>query len=281
MGAFRDTKDFFATLIVHQFPMDYEQWCSISEDKQAAALFVNFFHEIEMAWNRCRNIYTEEEDAVHVLIASLMHNTPIIRDNPSRYSGAYMYRVAYNSILGLTRNYKTAKARLENTICSTVFDCDNEGSDVNGFDTLSDMNAINDPESEFRAMQSEIWNVIANLDEDQTALVDNILSGAKLTDAQKTRRRTLLKQLRKAFAGAHDMTSDAEDDFMYFYEVLEANGVESAVVKMYDGESAVYYGEKKLLNGITYAVFFGPDSDYEIPIDRAQYYIVEDVEYSE
>lgn len=281
MGAFRDTKDFFATLIVQKFPMDHEQWCSIPEDKQAAALFVNFFHEIEMAWNRCRNIYTDEEDAVHVLITSLMHNTPIIRDNPKRYSEAYIYRVAYNAILGLTRNYKKAKARLDNTICSTVFDCDNEGSDVNGFDTLSDKNAVNDPESEFRAMQSEIWDVIANLDEDQTALVDNILSGTKLTDAQKTRRRTLLKQLRKAFAEAHDMTSDAEDDVMYFYEVLEANGVESAVVKMYDGESAVYYGEKKLLNGITYAVFFGPDSDYEIPIDRAQYYIVEDVEYSE
>lgn len=109
MGAFFDTLVMFKKYLDNPAPYSYEQWRLFPEEQKTAALYVNFYNEIILAYRKNCSKYATEEDCVSRLCQYLNRNVPHIIREPNRYNEAYIYTVATNSINTLTHSTRVSK----------------------------------------------------------------------------------------------------------------------------------------------------------------------------
>lgn len=61
---FKQTRDMFASATGMTESISYEEWATLPTDLKAAALFVNFYDQITLAWYKTKGEHTYEEDGV-------------------------------------------------------------------------------------------------------------------------------------------------------------------------------------------------------------------------
>lgn len=283
MSEFRSTYEFYQAMLPIKFPIDWERWMLIHDDKKAAALYVNFYKEIALAWSKCKNIYTEDEIALFEVIQVLIKNVPIIMESESKFRSAYVYRIAYNAILGITRRYKVRKAVMDHLVSDMSFTDDN-GTLRSIFDILPDPDS--DPRDlvGHRDKSAKLWNVIQDLPDDYVEVIEAIISHKHCETVSPADRRKIILNLREILKDSYaDYFGDdeVESKKTIFKDVVKKKSVVSITVKMPDGNFACYFGENKIVDGIKYVMFFGADQDYEVLYDRAKWYEVMEVEEDE
>ena len=263
MKEFIETRKLFEEAIGMTAPISYTQWLELPDNKKAAALFVNFYNRITLAWQKAYAEYVDEEDAISILMQYILKNVPIIMTDPKRYTDKYMYTVAFNSMSAL-RRVKGAQERYNNTT-EQYFNID--GDEVNKFDSISE----DELADTLHRVADILVDIYSDLDASTRSVIQNIISGKKLTSKAQREESMIYHKLRTIFA-------DFADDFLSpklscetFADVLKYdNLIDSAVVKMRDGVKAVYCGEKRVSdNGKTEIVFIGPMQDYILPISVA------------
>ena len=157
VAALYETRTLYRNFLNIEESLTFDQWNSLPHNKKAAALFVLFFNEIVLAWEKANTIdFIDCEDGVDVVNQYLEKNVPIIENDPKRFTAAYIYRVAYNCMYCICHDRKCDKDRLENETSSVVM---SDGKEVNLLDFVSSKSDVqNDVADDM--LSREFWSVI-------------------------------------------------------------------------------------------------------------------------
>ena len=193
---FYQTRDMFKEFIGVDTPLAYSTWMELDPDKKAAALFVNFFDQITLAWYKAKSFYAVDEDGVSTCLQYLQKNVPVIEKAPNRFSPRYIYRIAYNCMYCICHDIKIDRERYENetsNIAVSSSSGDAEELDLFSFVVASDtIDSILDRES--------FWNIVFSLGPDAEVIVDNLLNGTRLPAGYKAKKADIIVQLRVALS---------------------------------------------------------------------------------
>lgn len=194
MNTFYETKKLFTDYIQYTKPLSYVQWLALNDDHKAAALYVQFFNEIILAWNKVKSYDGDDDEAVETVLQYLIKNTEIIKKNPDRFKASYIYRVAYNCLYCICHDRKCDKERREFEI--SAIQCDSQGDEFNLLDSF-----IRDSDSvEYEIDKHLFWAIIEDLDVDSKTLVDNIIKDGKLPTDLSAENKQVVAELRIKFA---------------------------------------------------------------------------------
>lgn len=264
---FIKTKKLLEEYTNYEAPLSYEEWLDVADDLKAGVLFVQFFDQIYLAWNKAKSFYVVDDDGVSEMMKYLMKNVPIIVADKKRFKASYIYRVAYNCLYCVSRDIKRDRDAYE-------YNTPQYAMSANGdeYDILSTIGRQVDYLAELDVQ--ELWKFLDSLSPKAKNLVENILRKGKVPEKMSEERKEILDIL-KCNLDSYRWLLDGDDevDYMQFASVINMDDkVSSAVVIMPDGEKAVYYGEKD-----KDIEFFGAKKDYHIPFSIARYLRVVDV----
>lgn len=193
-NSFYNARSLFRNYINYTKPLTFEEWMSLDSDKKTAALFVQFFEQISLAWYKLKTNAAIEEECVSEVIMYLMKNTPIIEQNPSRYKPSYIYQICYNCIYCKSIDpYKgqTAATSWYNNTTSQYVKSGDDTIDI--FDTVKS----NDDVDSTLARQ-QIWKIIEDMGEDAVKLAVQIINGNKVPARMSKNRAEILESLKVA-----------------------------------------------------------------------------------
>lgn len=159
---FYATRNMFRSFINYTKPLTFEEWTNVDSDKKAAFLYVQYFEQITLAWNKTRSFYTPEEDGVSTVLQYLIKNVPVIEENPKRYTAAYIYRVAYNCLYCICHDIKRDRERFENETSNI---CETADGEVDLFNTVDGGESI-----EAQLDRQHLWEAVASLGLDEESL---------------------------------------------------------------------------------------------------------------
>ena len=160
--------------------LPYEEWLRLhnpdkdgndSNSKAAAALFVMFFDEITLAWNKSKADFIQDEDGIECVLQYLQKNVDIIRKNKSRYTPNYIYRVAYNCMDCL--RYVEREQFRSKLVSPNVVPTDNEDLDL--YDTSPDS-----IDYDLELTRKEFWSTIEGMDDRTAKVINHLLNGDSL-----------------------------------------------------------------------------------------------------
>lgn len=194
MNTFYETKKLFTDYIQYTKPLSYVQWLALNDDHKAAALYVQFFNEIILAWNKAKSYDGDDDEAVETVLQYLIKNTEIIKKNPDRFKASYIYRVAYNCLYCICHDRKCDKERREFEI--SAIQCDSQGDEFNLLDAF-----IRDSDNvEYEMDKHLFWAIIEDLDVDSKTFVDNIIKDGKLPTDLSAENKKVVAELRIKFS---------------------------------------------------------------------------------
>lgn len=193
LDPFYATRSMFRRSLDYTGPMSYEQWMNVSADNKAAVLFVQFFDQITLAWYKTKSFYVVEEDGVSTMMQYLMKNVPLIEASESKFTPAYIYKVAYNCLYCISHDIKRDKERFELEVSNVVYTSDEE---LDLFDTVLD----NSDDYEAREAKAEFWAIIEDMDVSTLDLVEQIINSGKIPSRMSSQRQAALDQLRAKLA---------------------------------------------------------------------------------
>lgn len=196
----RATYNSFKSFIGYTEPLTFDEWFALADDSKAAALYVQFYDQISLAWYKTRSFYTPEEDGVSTCLQYLMKNVPVIAENPKRFTASYVYRVAYNCMYCICHDIKRDRERFE-LECSNIVISDT-GDELDLFDTVvEDSDILSDKTKE------EFWATIESIGEDAVSVVAKLLgeSDKSLPKVSPARTAEIIEELKVKLAGYLDV----------------------------------------------------------------------------
>lgn len=149
------------------------EWNNANEDDKASLLFVTFFNEITLAWDKavvsCGVVYVSQEDGVSTVLQYLMKNVSKISEDEKRYTSKYIYQVCYNCLLSLWRTRGTERQR-----CGC--EISNEYSDGGVSVNLWDLVPSEDDDIETQQTKEAIWMIIRHMGPKAEKVVNHIIN---------------------------------------------------------------------------------------------------------
>ena len=209
MKEFEMTKNLFVNRIsvfgVDGTPLSlsYMGWLDLPDDMKAAALFVNFYDTIIMAWKSAKLFGSDEFEAVETVLQYLMKNVPIIKKYSKRYVAGYIYRVAYNCLFNLCHNRKRDKVNRE---CRVDYLVEGENGTVNITYYISDPlseQGYQDVIDNYPELCETFWDLVENADVDATTLIEYMLESRRYLPRGIERRKEEIIQSMKSALSKH------------------------------------------------------------------------------
>ena len=205
LNALYETRNLFISYTSYVKSLSFEQWKAVPEDQKAAVLFVQFFEQICMAYNKVNRFDVLPcEDAVSIVLQYLQKNVALILEQPNRFTPAYIYKVSYNCIYCILEGEKLQK-RLAET--SSTIECD--GQELNLFDALGIGSDSAEDEYELNSLGDQIWKVIEDSGLEAKKVANYLLSGD-------------LKDLKKVSKNAKNYAADPLRDIEVSVDSLDA-----------------------------------------------------------
>ena len=210
VGDFRATYRMFKNYLDYTKPYTFEEWNNLPSDLKVSALFVQFYQEIELVWNKYKQTFSDESDGVEIVLQYLNKNVPIIERNSNRFTQAYMYKVCSNCIKAIT-------IRADGNRYRTIYD--NEVSNIQTTNSGEEVDLIDRHDKFINTLIKEnmtdercreFWDIIES-DEDCINVVCRILDQPRLYG--KRRRRVSRKEFNQQVAILREKLSDFRSDF--------------------------------------------------------------------
>ena len=182
INAFADTRNAFRECIGYSEPLTFDEWAKIPRHLKSAFLYVQFYNQITLAWDKANTLkFIEDEDGVSTICQYLEKNVPIIESQPKRFTPAYIYKVAYNCLYCICHDRLCDKERLSNETSSIVI---TDGKELCLFDSLSDGRGSAEDQLNLAELESEFWSVIENIGMPAEKVM-RYLSSGNLSDLKK------------------------------------------------------------------------------------------------
>lgn len=187
----RATFNSFRSFLNYTSPLSYDEWSALADDCKAAALYVQFYDQISLAWYKTRSFYTPEEDGVSTCLQYLMKNVPVITEKPERFTASYIYRVAYNCMYCICHDIKKDRERYE-LECSNIV-VSETGDELDLFDTI-----VDDEDILKEKQREEFWATIEAIGDDAVAVVSRLLGSTdkSLPKVSEARREEIMEELK-------------------------------------------------------------------------------------
>ena len=90
MKEFYETRKLYRDYTHYEKPLTFDQWSSLDRGYKAAVLFIQFFDEILLAWNKAKSYDGDELEAVETVNQYLIKNVDKIMEEPKRFKAAYI-----------------------------------------------------------------------------------------------------------------------------------------------------------------------------------------------
>ena len=189
---FRATKRMLlsGTFSKSQFPMEYSTWMELDADYKAAALFVNFYRVIVLAWSKFNKPVITTDVAVSAILDKLQHIIPALMDTRVNskqnqtygflaYTEPYIYTACYRAILDESKGVLVnLRYHLETS---------NEASDWTEDDVIDLFDLIgyyDEPIEDVRTREA-LWTIIENMGPKALKVVDHLINGSSLRKSHK------------------------------------------------------------------------------------------------
>lgn len=147
-SCFYETYKLFRSQLGSDGNISFKRWRRMPDDLKGAALYVQFYNEVTLAWSKTRSKWAVEETSVEEVLQYLTKNVDKILEDPKRYNPRYVYRVCYNALFCVNVDKKGAYKFFENEIPES-FEV-GESGELSWFDlvgTSEDAEAISSFES--------------------------------------------------------------------------------------------------------------------------------------
>ena len=200
MREFYETRKVYREYTHYQKPLSFEEWSSLQDCYKTAVLFIQYFDEILMAWNKAKSYDGDELEAVETVNQYLEKNVSKIVDDPKRFRPAYIYRIAYNCLYCICHDRQKDKDRREKEVDPYVDKGD--GTYVNLTEFVPSASAQDDfeaVESDRVANSHKFWSLVEDVDVDAEVLIQYIIGSRKdLTKRASKKREEILSKMRQA-----------------------------------------------------------------------------------
>lgn len=179
--SFKATKSMFMGAFDRKmFPLSFEDWDRLDTDLKAAALFINFYREITLAWDSYVNAPITGEAAVSEVLDVLMKNVHIISNAPERYTPQYIYHISKIKILGAVR--PICVNQIYNSEISNIAYADDNEVD------LFDLCPYEDEPYEVAQAREALWAILEGMGPKALKVADHIINGNSLRRSHKRAR---------------------------------------------------------------------------------------------
>ena len=153
---FYNTYKLYREYIGYKHDYSYRQWLRLPERFKAAALYVQFYNEITLAWYKVKTEWSFEEEGVECINQYLLKNVEKIIADKKRFTPQYIYKVAYNCLYCLCIDPTKNKMRYQSETPSSF----NVGDDeLDWFDYLGEVFDF-----EEQSIQQSLRNFFDSLD---------------------------------------------------------------------------------------------------------------------
>lgn len=179
------TSEFYKTYLLYREyigykkELSYSRWRRLPERFKAAALFVQFYEQITLAWYKCKTDWSIEEEGVETINQYLLKNVRKIEEDPKRFRPAYIYTVAWNCLYCLCIDPTKNKDRYYNETSESF--AVNSDDEISWFDLLGEYENI-----EENKQQQDLRDFFDSLDEGLQCYIAYVLG--ELTEVQIVRK---------------------------------------------------------------------------------------------
>lgn len=159
-------------------PLSYVEWCNLPDDYKTAALFVQFYDQITLAWYKLKKSYSQECDGVEEVLQYLNKNVPRIEEDPRRFTPSYIYTVSWNC-LDCVCWEGGVKSKIHKNEVSNIQNTQQSNMEESVFDLFDTVVQEFDPMLEAiksRFNTKRFWEIIENDADDTIIVVAKILS---------------------------------------------------------------------------------------------------------
>lgn len=178
---FQATKKMFKVSAFSQvsFPITFDEWSALDDDLKGAALYINFYPQIVLAWSKFDNSPCDTETIVSDFLMTLVKNVDKIKEAPKRYAPGYIYTLANRSFLCMVRQPKYNRiyeSEISNEVSTTTDDIID----------LFDLVPHEDEPYEVVQHREALWAIIRGMGPKAEKVVNHLINGEPLTRARKT-----------------------------------------------------------------------------------------------
>lgn len=236
-----------------KYPLSYAEWMQLPEKYKASALYVTFYQQIVTAASKVYNPNISETDTISFINMVLVQNLDDIKNNPKKYTPAFIYTLARNAAVDVTRVKNKYSVFISDTETMNLsFDYYYEEYEDEFYDIIPD-----ESDPVIAAALDAINLKMLEIENDphlRAAIRYIVGKQKKLGKSHQSRYPQTLAKLRAIFK-EYRYLFDIELDCSTFEDVINNDElIDYAIVKLPDGQNGIYDGEKtKLRNG---AVFY-------------------------
>ena len=141
-SSFYKTYLLYREYIGYKGEMSYNRWLRLPDRFKAAALYVQFYDQITLAWYKVKTNWSIEEEGVETINQYLMKNVKKIEEDQKRFKPAYIYKVAWNCLYCLCIDPTKNKERYYTETPESFSVRDDE--DMSWFDLLGETQDFDD-----------------------------------------------------------------------------------------------------------------------------------------
>lgn len=203
LAAFYETRETFRSFFHYIEPLSFDDWVKLSDDRKIAVLYLQYFNEIILAWDKANTFdFVEGEEGVTCILQYLQkhvcdryikgHNKKkvskeyfnqhpeeceerrIIESDPKKFTPAYIYRMAYNCLYCICHDLKSVKDRWSFETSEIVI---HDGEELSLFDLVADRNGSVEDVIHDLDLQREFWKVIEDEGAEAEKLMRFLMSG--------------------------------------------------------------------------------------------------------
>lgn len=205
---FHQVKVRFREFSGYSKPLTYEEWMATPDECKAAVLYVQFYDQITLAWNKTHSVYSDINDGVSEVLQYLNKNVEKIKADKKRFTPAYIYKVAYNCLYCLCRDMNRYRAVYDNE-CSNIVGYGEDELDL--FDTLVDEKSESaqfdvDGATSYLTNATKVWDIVESMGKDAKLVVAKLLgeksyTPKELNSVSEERTQEIISELRTRLAG--------------------------------------------------------------------------------
>ena len=136
---FVETRKLFQTIFNYDKtkPLTFDQWMEFPDDQKSAVLYLRFYDQITLAWDKTKSYYTLTADGVSTVLQYLEKNVPIIKANANKFNERYIYRVAYNCLYCICHDLIYPRLAYEHEVPEELSGHGDDGTSFSYYDILS------------------------------------------------------------------------------------------------------------------------------------------------
>jgi len=271
-NTFAETRNLFTMYVGYVRPLSYDEWKALPDSHKSAALFVQFYDEITLAWYKLKTTYSyvPDEDGVSTMCQYLEKNVSRILADPKKFSPAYIYTVAYNCLYCITHDKVNLWERNKTEISNITYS--DNGDELDLFDTVADTKSAEDA-SEEESFKKMFWQVIEDSSLETQKVVNYLINGESLNKKRANSpdyNFDTLRDVRVKLDQVEGIVNELRTKLVCFLDSAEEPAKEQTIEEPAESDDAIDYLEAIMA--------VAKRSDTDIDADTTLKYIAQKIE---